>query len=273
MSRRQLPLLEIALLIAGLAFVSPCGVALLNSFKTSQQITMDPLALPVSPSVASYSELFSGVNLLVPMRNSFLMTVAVIVGLIGTAPTAAYSIVRRRMAAGRTLELLFLAGLTIPFQVVLVPLLQEFRLLRIEFTYLALWLHYVSWGLPMCVFIYSRFLSTIPRELEEAAAIDGCGPIRTFWRVIFPLLRPCTASIVIFWGLWIWNDFVQAFVIMGPDRAQLAFVELFRYMSDKYVKDWSIIFAGVVVLSAPVTLLYLAMQRYFVKGLTAGSIK
>ncbi len=273
MSRRGFPLLEIVLLLAGLAFVSPCGIALVNSFKTSREITMDPLALPAPPSLESYDRLFSGVRLLVPMRNSLLMTVAVIAGLIGTAPMAAYSIVRRPMRVGRALELLFLAGLTIPFQVVLVPLLQEFRLLRIEFTYLALWLHYVSWGLPMCVFIYSRFLSTIPKELEEAAALDGCGPITTFWRVVFPLLRPCTASIVIFWGLWIWNDFVQAFVIMGPERAQLAFVELFRYISDKYVKDWSIIFAGVVVLSAPVTILYLAMQRYFVKGLTAGSIK
>lgn len=273
MTGRRLPILEVALLIAGLAFVSPCGVALLNSFKTSQEITMDPLALPAHPTLASYAELFSGVRLLVPMRNSLLMTIAVIVGLIATAPTAAYSIVRRPMATGRALELTFLAGLTIPFQVVLVPLLQEFRLLRIEFTYLALWLHYVSWGLPMCVFIYSRFLGTVPRELEEAAALDGCGPIATFWRVIFPLLRPCTASIVIFWGLWIWNDFVQAFVVMGPDRAQLAFVELFRFISDKYVKNWSTIFAGVVVLSAPVTVLYLAMQRYFVKGLTAGSTK
>jgi raffinose/stachyose/melibiose transport system permease protein len=273
MTRRRVPIPEMALLIGGLAFVAPCGVALLNSFKTSQEITMDPLALPARFAFTSYTELFSGVHLLIPMRNSLLMTVAVIVGLIGTAPTAAYSIVRRRMASGRALELLFLAGLTIPFQVVLVPLLQEFRLLRIEFTYVALWLHYVSWGLPMCVFIYSRFLSTIPRELEEAAALDGCGPVATFWRVIFPLLRPCTASIIIFWGLWIWNDFVQAFVVMGPDRAHLAFVELFRYISDKYVKNWSTIFAGVVVLSAPVTILYLAMQRYFVKGLTAGSLK
>jgi raffinose/stachyose/melibiose transport system permease protein len=186
---------------------------------------------------------------------------------------AAYGIARLRTMASRILELLFLAGLTLPFQVVLVPLLQEFRLLGIQFTYLALWLHYVSWGLPLCVFIYSRFLTTIPNELVEAAALDGCGPVMTFWRILFPLLKPCTASVIIFWGLWTWNDFVQAYIIMGPSRAELAFVTLWSYMSDKYVRNWDVIFAGVVTLSAPVTLLYLGMQRYFIKGLTAGSLK
>jgi raffinose/stachyose/melibiose transport system permease protein len=144
--------------------------------------------------------------------------------------------------------------------------------LHIQFTYLALLLHYVSWGLPLCIFIYSGFISTVPKELEEAAAIDGCGPVTTFWRIIFPLLRPCTLTIIIFWGLWIWNDFMQAFIVMGP-KSQLVFVQLWRFMSDKYVKNWNHIFAGVIVLSLPVTILYLTMQRRFVKGLTAGAIK
>ena len=124
----------------------------------------------------------------------------------------------------------------------------------------------------MCIFIYSGFMATIPKEIEEAAAIDGCGPIGTFWRIVFPLLAPCTVTVVIFWGLWIWNDFMQAFIIMGP-RSQLVFVQLWRFLSDKYVKNWNHIFAGVVVLSLPVTIFYLAMQRRFVKGLTAGAIK
>ena len=95
----------------------------------------------------------------------------------------------------------------------------------------------------------------------------------TFWRIIFPLLVPCTVTVIIFWGLWIWNDFMQAFIIMGTSRGQLVFVQLWRFLSDKYVKNWNYIFAGVVVLSAPVTLLYLTMQRRFIKGLTAGAIK
>jgi raffinose/stachyose/melibiose transport system permease protein len=207
------------------------------------------------------------------MLNSLLMCVAVIVSLITFGAMAAYSITRRKMAAGRFLRLFFLAGLIIPFQIIMVPLLKEFRFLGIHFTYLALYLHYISWGLPLCIFIYSAFMSTIPRELEEAAAIDGCGQVALFWRIVFPLLNPCSVTIVIFWGLWIWNDFMQAFIIMGPSRGQLVFVQLWRFLNDQYVKNWSYIFAGVVVLSLPVTILYLVMQRRFVKGLTAGAIK
>jgi raffinose/stachyose/melibiose transport system permease protein len=201
------------------------------------------------------------------------MGAAVIGCLVTIAPMAAWSLMRRRMATGRGLRLLFLAGLTIPFQIIMVPLLQEFRLLGIQFTYLALLLHHVSWGLPLCIFIYSGFMTSIPKEIEEAAAIDGCGPIATYWRIVFPLLAPCTITIVIFWGLWIWNDFMQAFIIMGSSKGQLVFVQLWRFLSDQYVKNWNYIFAGVVVLSVPVTVLYVAMQRRFVKGLTAGSFK
>jgi len=92
-------------------------------------------------------------------------------------------------------------------------------------------------------------------------------------RVVFPLLTPCTVTVVIFCGLWIWNDFIQAFIVMGPNKGQLAFVQLYGFLQDKYVKNWSHLFAGAVVLSLPVTVMYVLMQRRFVKGLTAGAVK
>lgn len=271
--RPRIPYFEILLLAFGLLFVSPCFIALLNSFKTLREIVLSPLALPSALAWENYTYLFTGVKLAKPMLNSLGMCVAVIASLITTAPMAAYSLMRRDMATGRFLRVAFLAGLTIPFQIIMVPLLQEFRMLHIQFSYLALLIHYVSWGLPLCIFIYSGFMSTIPKELEESAAIDGCGPVATFWRIIFPLLLPCTITVIIFWGLWIWNDFMQAFIVMGTVKGQLVFVQLWRFLSDKYVKNWNYIFAGVVVLSAPVTFLYLLMQRRFIKGLTAGAIK
>lgn len=261
------------MLAAGIVFVAPTWLALLNSFKTLPEITRSPLSLPEHWSLDNYAYLFSEARIARPMLNSFLMAAAVIVGLIATAPPAAYSITRRLSTIGPLLRALLMAGLVLPFQVLMIPLLQEFRWLGIEFTYLALWLHYVSWGLPLCVFIYSAFLGSVPKELEEAATIDGCGPVRTFWRVVFPLLKPCTATIVVFWGLWIWNDFMQAFVLMGSTRGDLAFLQLWKFLSDKYVKNWNVIFAGVVVLSLPVTALYVAMQSRFEKGLTSGAVK
>jgi len=272
-ARRRWPLLEIAMLLAGLVFVSPCVLALLNAFKTYKEVVTNPLAWPTRLRLENFRYVFTGMKLARPMLNSLLMCAGVIACLITIGPMAAYSIMRRRMRTGRFLRLGFLLGLTIPFQIIMVPLLREFHMLGIQFTYLALLLHYVSWGLPLCIFIYSAFMSTIPRELEEAAAIDGCGQVATFWRIVFPLLTPCTVTIVIFWGLWIWNDFMQAFIIMGPSKGQLVFVQLWRFLTDRDVQEWNHIFAGVVVLSAPVTALYVLMQRRFVKGLTAGSYR
>lgn len=270
---RRPGVLETAMLLAGVAFVAPCFLALLNAFKTNREIIANPLALPERFSLENFAYVLTGMHMGGPMRNSFLMCAAVIATLITIGPMAAYSLTRRRMAAGRFLRVFFLAGMVIPFQIIMVPLLKEFRFLGIQFTYLALYLHYISWGLPLCIFIYSAFMTTVPRELEESAALDGCGPVAVFWRIVFPLLAPCNITIVIFWGLWIWNDFMQAFIIMGPNRGQLVFVQLWRFLNDQYVKNWNYIFAGVVVLSLPVTVLYLVMQRRFVKGLTAGAIK
>ncbi|MCP4644269.1 MAG: carbohydrate ABC transporter permease [bacterium] len=272
-NKRRIPWLEIGMLCAGLVFVSPCFLALLNSFKPLREIIQNPLALPKEFTFDSYEFLFTKAKLARPMINSLLMCIAVIVSLVLAAPMAAYSLMRRTMPTARFWRLFFLAGLTIPFQIIMVPLLKEFQILGIQFTYHALLIHYVSWGLPLCIFIYSGFMSTIPRELEESAAIDGCSAIGVFWRIIFPLLTPCTITIVIFWGLWIWNDFMQAFIVMGPSKGQLVFVQLYTFLSDKHVKNWNHIFAGVVVMSMPVTILYLAMQRRFIKGLTAGAIK
>ena len=261
------------MLLLALLYVSPCVFALINSFKTLREIVHSPVALPERLIWENYAYIFTSVKLAWPMLNSLLMCLAVVTTLIVVASSAAYVIARQRTATARVLRVLFIAGLAVPFQILMLPLMREFHFLGIASTYFALWLHYVSYGLPLCVFIYSGFMGSVPRELEEAAMIDGCNPVATFWRIVFPLLTPCTATIVIFWGLFIWNDFPQAFVLMGTNKGQLVFVQLWRFLADKYVKNWNYIFAGAVVLSLPLTILYLTMQRRFVRGLMSGSIK
>ncbi|HEY3323734.1 MAG TPA: carbohydrate ABC transporter permease [Planctomycetota bacterium] len=270
---KRWPAFEVAMLVCGIIFVLPCLLAILNAFKTNSQIIESPLALPTSVNLSNFRYIFQQLKVVGLMINTLLMCVLVITSLVIVGSMAAYSLTRRRMLTGSALRIFFLAGLTIPFQIIMIPLLKEFGLLGINQTYLALFLHHVSWGLPLCIFIYSAFMMTIPKELEEAAAIDGCGQVEVFWRIVFPLLRPCTITIIIFWGLWIWNDFMQAFIVMGPDRGKLVFVQLWKLVNNPKFDDRGRMFAGVVVLSAPVTVLYILMQRQFVKGLTAGSGK
>ena len=194
-ARRRLPLFEIIMLLVGLIYVSPCFLALLNALKTLPEIIRSPLALPEQFAWDNYQYIFTGINLAKPMLHSLLMCIAVIASLIIISSMAAYSLVRRRMRTGAFWRIVFLAGLTVPFQILMLPLLRQFNYLGIGYTYFALWLHYVSFGLPLCLFIYSGFMRTIPRELEEAAMIDGCTPFGIFWRIVFPLLTPCTVTI------------------------------------------------------------------------------
>lgn len=270
MTTRRWPLLDVVMLGLGLLYVSPCLLALLNSFKTLPEIIRSPLGWPQAFTGANYAYIFTGMKLGPPMLHSLFMCVATISVLIVVASMLAYGITRLHFPGSQAIRLLFIAGLTIPFQILMLPLMKMYNAMGIGYTYLGLWLHYVSYGLPLCVFIYSGYMLSIPREVEEAAAVDGCGPFRTFWQIVFPLLRPCTAAIIIFWGLFIWNDFAQAYVLLGPSKGQLAFVQLYQFLQDKYVKNWDVIFAGVVLLSLPVTVLYLTMHRRFTAGLTAG---
>ena len=115
---------------------------------------------------------------------------------------AAWSLVRRPMRTAGFWRVLFLAGITVPFQILMLPLMLQFNYLGIGYTYFALWLHCVSFGLTLCIFIYKGFMRTIPGELVEAAMVDGCSQLAIFWRIVFPLLAPCTLTIVIFWGLF-----------------------------------------------------------------------
>ncbi|MBI5834717.1 MAG: carbohydrate ABC transporter permease [Armatimonadetes bacterium] len=271
--RRRQQLYDLLMLVIGLIFVAPVLLALLNSLKSNAQIIASPLALPRPATTESYRFIFGGLHLARPMLNSLLMSLAVIGAMVTLGPMAAYGLNRRAMRSAPFWRAFLLLGLTIPFQAIMIPLVKLFLMVGLANTWWALWLHYVSWGLPLCIFIYSAFIVTVPVALEEAAAIDGCGPFRLFWRIIFPLLWPCTLTVIIFWGLWIWNDFIQAFVIMGPGRGQLAFVQMYAFMQDQYVKNWGHLFAGSVVLSLPITAVYVAMQRQVVKGLTAGAVK
>ncbi|MDE2814424.1 MAG: hypothetical protein OXM01_15440, partial [Gemmatimonadota bacterium] len=136
--KRRLPLFEIGMLLLGLLYVSPCFLALLNSFKTLPEIIRSPVAPPEAPTLENYHYIFTGIKLAAPMFNSLLMCVAVITTLIVVASMAAYSLTRRRMRTGHFWSIFFLAGITVPFQILMLPLLRQFNYLGIGYTYFAL---------------------------------------------------------------------------------------------------------------------------------------
>jgi raffinose/stachyose/melibiose transport system permease protein len=170
------------------------------------------------------------------------------------------------------LMLVLLCGLMIPPQVILMPVTRVLRVAHLMTTLQGLVLFNVGYYVPFGVFVFAGFMRSIPVELEEAAAIDGAGKARIFWRIVFPLLRPATASVVIFLGVWIWNDFLDPLIILGPSQGTTVTTGIYRSIG-QYQSDFGTVFALMFLATLPVVIFYLLLQRHFVKGLTGGATK
>jgi raffinose/stachyose/melibiose transport system permease protein len=167
---------------------------------------------------------------------------------------------------------LLLCGLMIPPQVILLPITQVLDRIGLMTTIQGLVLFNVGYYIPFGVFVFAGFMRQIPRELEEAAAIDGASRFQTFWRIVFPLLRPASASVMIFLGVWIWNDFLNPLIILGPSKGTTITTGIYRAIG-QYQSDLGTVFALMFLATVPVLIFYLALQRNFVKGLTGGATK
>ena len=263
------------LLPLSMALLIPFYIALVNAFKTKNDILASPFSLPLDRMTFDNfmrSAVTPSFNIFKAYGTSILIT-GVSVGLL-ILITSMMSFVFARVQ-NRVLSvcyLLLLSGLMIPPQVILIPLVKVLAALGLMFTPQGLILYNIGFYIPFTVFIYVGFIRTLSRELDESAKIDGASPSRIFWSILFPLLRPATASAVIFLCLWIWNDFINPVILLGSAGSYTVTTGIFQAVG-QYSTNWDDVFALVVLASAPILLLYLFMQRHFISGLTEGSIK
>jgi raffinose/stachyose/melibiose transport system permease protein len=131
---------------------------------------------------------------------------------------------------------------------------------------------YIAGSVGFGVLLYTSFLKGVPREIEESAEIDGCTRTGIFWKIVFPLLGPVTASMVVLQGLGIWNDFLMPMMVLPTGQAKTMIVELFYYVGE-FSSRWDMIFAGTTMSLVPVLIAFLSLQKYFVKGVSSGAIK
>ena len=250
-------------------------IVLINSVKESSQILGDPLGIPTKPTFQNFSKVLDPAqsDLLPGLKRSFIVTIVSALLTCVLSAGLAYTLARSRTRASKIFTAILLAGFMVPGQVLLVPLVEVLRRLHLLGSYLGLIFANVGFFLPFGVFVFTRFIRGISRELDEAAAIDGASKSRTFWVIIFPLLRPATASILIFLGVWIWNDFLAPLIILGPLTGQTVITGLFYQVSSRQITDYGTIFAYMIVASLPILVFFLTLQKQFISGLTAGATK
>jgi raffinose/stachyose/melibiose transport system permease protein len=267
--KSNLIILEAVMVFIAILFLFPALITLVNSFKTDAEIVLNPVSWPQSFSLRNYYAAWQEMNFPLVLFNTFIITSLSTLSIIIVSSMAAYILVRSRTRISWVLFLTFTFSMVVPFQTIMVPLVQtakEYGLKNI----LGIIPIYIGLGCPLAIFMYHGFIKGIPREIDESAAIDGANPLRTFFQLVFPLLKPITATIAILDVLWIWNDFLLPLIILPKQStlqlAQYGFFSLFK-------REYSLAMASLVLSASPIILFYLAMQKYIVKGIAAGAVK
>jgi raffinose/stachyose/melibiose transport system permease protein len=255
-------------------YALPLYLAVVNVFKSQDDIENSPLSFPFQPTEENLRRVLTRSDHLVweGLWTSLLVTGSTLALLIFIAPMAAYFIAREDGRFARGLLVFFLFGLMVPPQTILIPIARILDFFGLMFTTPGLVLFNLGYYVPFAIFLYTGFIRSLPRDLDEAAALDGAGRLRTFWAILFPLLRPATASMVIFAGLWIWNDFLNPLIILGPLHGVTITTGIYTALG-QFTVDYGQMFAMMFVAAIPVLFVFLLLQRQFIRGLTGGAIK
>jgi len=254
-------------------FLSPLYIALTNSFKTPKGIFMNVMSLPSGKffSLKNYKEAFIQLDFIRSFTNSFLITVSSTILIIILASMAAWMLVRTRSKISTAIFTFFAVAMLIPFQSVMLPLINIMG--KIGFLNpCGLVFMYVGFGASLSIILFHGFIKSIPRELEEAAIIDGCNTFQVFWYVVFPMLKPTAVTVAILNIMWIWNDFLLPQLVINKPEWHTIPLKMFFFFG-QYSKKWHLALAGLVIAMIPIVAFYIFAQKYIIKGITDGSIK
>ena len=269
----------LALLAYSAWLVFPMVWVAYSSFKQDDAIFLHAFSLPEPGNLATgnYARAWSQGHFGEYFLSSVLVTGSSVILIVALGSTAAYALARFSHPLGRAAYGLFIAGLTLPAQLAIVPLFFELRAAGLLNSRLGLVLVYAANGLPFAVFVLAGFFRSLPRSLHEAALVDGCGEFSAFWRVLLPLARPGLVTVAIFQFIGVWKEYFYAFMLVGGDATgaartlPLGLANL--SITAEYRTEYGMLFAGIIIVMVPILIVYLALQRQIVRGIAAGALK
>lgn len=274
---------EVFTLLLFILFLFPFFLVLINSAKTAFEVTQYPLVMPenwgnIAKNIATIWT-SDNINYQASLVSSVIITVVSLILISLLSAQAAWVLVRTKSKTSSMIFFMFVAAMVIPFQIVMFPLLSWFRAitnvtgLRLLRSYPGMILAYIGFGVSLSIFMYHGFIKSIPVELEEAATIDGCSRAQIFYRIIFPILTPIHATVLVLNGIWIWNDYLLPLLVLGKGNAIQTIPLAVSNFAGAFVKQWDLILTAILLAMIPVIICFLFAQKYIVKGMVAGSIK
>jgi len=263
---------ELALILVAAVFCLPLYLLVAIALDTTAQSFKTPLSFPWPPHFGNFAQAWhaGGLgNLGHALESSLIITVSSVACLLVLGSLCAYAVARRQGRLSNVLYVLFVLGIILPFQLAIIPLYVAMRHLGLVGNYAGMILLNVGLLMPLTVFLYTGFIRALPRDYEEAARVDGAGLLRTYARVVFPLLWPITATAAVLVGIIVWNEFFVALIFLAGTRYQTLPVALYNFAGE-YVARWNLVFAGVLIAIAPVLAFYLFAQRQLIRGFSGG---
>ena len=261
---------EFALVLVAAVYCLPFYLLVAIALETTGQTYKTPLTFPWPPRWGNFSEAWNTggqAGLGRALESSLIITLSSVIALIVLGSLCAYTIARRPGRLSNLVYVLFVVGIILPFQLAIIPLFVAMRHLGLVGNYLGMIVLNVGLLMPLTVFLYVGFIRALPRDYEDAARVDGAGILRTYARVVFPLLWPITATVAMLAGIIVWNEFFIALIFLIGSRYETVPVALYSFVGDA---RWNLIFAGVAITIAPILAFYLFAQRRLIRGFSPG---
>ena len=266
--------LSLILLLLSVAFIFPIFVVLINSFKTKFSINLSPFTLPDSTTFAGIENYINGLTdtgFISAFGYSLFITVASVALIVVCTAMTAWYLVRIKNKFTSFLYLFFIFSMIIPFQMVMFTMSKTANTLGLD-NPLGIVLIYLGFGAGLSVFMFTGFIKGVPKSIEEAAIIDGCTPLKTFFLVVFPVLKPTAVTVAILNAMWIWNDYLLPYLVIGSDYKTIPVA--IQYLKGGYGSvDMGAMMAVLILAVIPVIIFYLFCQRYIINGVAAGAVK
>lgn len=268
-------LLSLLMSILAVLFLSPIFIVVINSFKSKFDIIASPFALPDKNSFAGLQNYINGITssgILGAFLRSVFITVASVLVLVVCSAMTAWYITRVKTRLTKIMYYLFVFSMIVPFQMVMFTMTFVVTRLHLN-SVLGIIPVYLGFGAGMSVFIMSGFIKSIPLEIEEAAMIDGCSPLQAFFMIVLPILKPTAVTVAILNAMWIWNDYLLPYLILGTSNKTMP-VAIQLAMQGAYGSvDWGGFMAMLVIAIIPIVIFYIFTQKYIIKGVAAGAVK
>ena len=265
--------LTIVMLILALIYIYPVFLMVINSVKPFGEVIMDVIALPSKIEWSNYTYVMDKMQYGKLFLNNVIITVIGIVGIIVFSSMSAYIISRKKNIYTKFAQFVITTPMLIPFQTIMITLLKVMNIVNLSGSKVGLGIQYWGFGIPMAAFIYGNFMSTIPKELDESAFIDGAGTFRTYRSIIFPLLKSVTFTVIVIDVMWIWNDFLLPLLMVNSSNETKTLVLSAYTFVGQFNTQWHYAMAAMVLAVLPSIIIFIFLQKYIVEGVVAGAVK